>query len=240
MHSMQTLEDFKWEGRLRKKQGGYHWLKAVSHPQKGDDGTIVWDGVMEDIQELMETQNELSYREAMMQQKDQYLDTLTRNMPDILFQLLKDQDSEALLFVSPSSESMLGYEPEEMEEAYQTEGFIAEADRPAFQESLEHSFRSLEDLIWEGKMKMKDGNYLRVRIVARPEYQEDDSVVWSGVIQDLSRLEAAEQEVHQRNKSLQETLQRARQTENKLEQALEAKEQELQQLREQLEARNAN
>jgi PAS domain S-box-containing protein len=49
--SAQTLQPWKWEGRIIPPSGGVKWVQGISRPEKQPNGDIVWDGVVIDITE---------------------------------------------------------------------------------------------------------------------------------------------------------------------------------------------
>jgi len=49
--SAQTLQPWKWEGRIIPPSGRTKWVQGISRPQKQPNGDIIWDGVIIDITE---------------------------------------------------------------------------------------------------------------------------------------------------------------------------------------------
>ncbi|MDB9315731.1 PAS domain S-box protein [Spirulina sp. CS-785/01] len=47
--SAQTLNAWEWEGRCILRSGKLKWVKAISKPEKREDGSIIWDGWILDI-----------------------------------------------------------------------------------------------------------------------------------------------------------------------------------------------
>ena len=57
--SAQTLQPWHWESRFITQQGKTKWFKAVSRPEKQANGDIIWDGVLIDITDRKEAEEEL-------------------------------------------------------------------------------------------------------------------------------------------------------------------------------------
>lgn len=49
--SAQTLQPYKWEGRIILNSGKIKWIQAASRPEKQANGDILWDGLIMDITE---------------------------------------------------------------------------------------------------------------------------------------------------------------------------------------------
>jgi len=50
-HALQSLEPFKWEGRL-KVRGKVVWVYFASVPRPLNNGDVIWTGILLDITEL--------------------------------------------------------------------------------------------------------------------------------------------------------------------------------------------
>ncbi|MCT7950600.1 ATP-binding protein [Ancylothrix sp. C2] len=57
--SAQTLQPWRWEGRFITRRGKIKWFKAASRPEKQANGEIIWDGVIIDITDQKEIEEEL-------------------------------------------------------------------------------------------------------------------------------------------------------------------------------------
>jgi PAS domain S-box-containing protein len=62
--SVQTLQPWNWEGRITCTKGEQRWIQGISRPERQDDGTIVWDGVLLDITERKQAAEALRLSEV--------------------------------------------------------------------------------------------------------------------------------------------------------------------------------
>ncbi|MCS6904027.1 MAG: PAS domain S-box protein [Bacteroidia bacterium] len=64
--SIITLKKFNWTGRLITKSGAFQWIDAISIPEKLEDESIIWDGIMLDATERIKAQEEIARGEARL------------------------------------------------------------------------------------------------------------------------------------------------------------------------------
>ncbi|HEY0021545.1 MAG TPA: PAS domain S-box protein [Longimicrobium sp.] len=61
--SAATLQDFRWDGRIRTPSGDVRTVYATSRPERHPDGTVVWDGLMLDATDRVRAAEELRQSE---------------------------------------------------------------------------------------------------------------------------------------------------------------------------------
>ncbi len=64
--SAQTLQPKHWEGRLITPSGKIKWIQTASKPEKQADGSIVWDGLMSDISDRKQAEQELRESQQLL------------------------------------------------------------------------------------------------------------------------------------------------------------------------------
>ena len=64
--SAQTLQPKHWEGRLINPSGKIRWIQTASKPEKQADGSIVWDGLMSDISDRKQAEQELRESQQLL------------------------------------------------------------------------------------------------------------------------------------------------------------------------------
>lgn len=75
-----TLERQVHEFRIRGRDGGIRWGRAVSHPHRMRDGTVVWDGIVFDITDHRNTEAELRLAMDEAEQANQAKTEFLANM----------------------------------------------------------------------------------------------------------------------------------------------------------------
>lgn len=136
-----------------------------------------------------------SLTEALRWSKPRF-QRLTKNLPGILYQLLRHADGLiSFPFVSPSCWEFLEVEAFEIElKPDCLLDLIQTNDRQTFQHSLAISAQSEQVWRWRGQLVLPSGITKWVQSVAKPEKLENGDVLWEGLlieISDFSEIEAA-------------------------------------------------
>ncbi|WP_019508338.1 PAS domain S-box protein [Pleurocapsa sp. PCC 7319] len=64
--SAQTLQPKYWEGRITTPSGKTKWIQTASKPEKQADGSIIWDGLMIDISDRKQAEQELRESQQLL------------------------------------------------------------------------------------------------------------------------------------------------------------------------------
>ena len=99
-----TLSDWQWEGRARDSQGRTKWFRGRSRPKPGEDGSIVWSGVLMDFSEAGASGVELPIR--------LYARALESVPVGILIADANAADMP-LIYINPAFERITGYTTDE-------------------------------------------------------------------------------------------------------------------------------
>ena len=81
--SAATLQPWRYEWRSITPSGQMKWLKGASRPEKQANGDIIWDGLVLDITELKQTEEQLRQSEATQK-------ALLNAIPDMMFRCKSD------------------------------------------------------------------------------------------------------------------------------------------------------
>lgn len=65
--SMQSMQIFQWEGRIRDAEGDYRMIQALSHPRRSELNEIVWAGFMWDVTDQRRLEEELAIERARVE-----------------------------------------------------------------------------------------------------------------------------------------------------------------------------
>ena len=117
------------------------------------------------------------------------------NFPGVMYQLRRDSGGRvSFTFLGAGCEELLRLDPEEVTfDPHLLLDCIHHDDRDAFDRSLADSARSGEAWRWEGRLAPPGGEMLWIQIHSSPKAQEEDAVIWDGVMIDVSerkRLQA--------------------------------------------------
>ncbi|MFB2937659.1 PAS domain S-box protein [Aerosakkonemataceae cyanobacterium BLCC-F154] len=100
----QTLEPWRWEGRII-TPSGIKWIQAASKPESHSNGEIVWHGLMFDI-----TDRKLS--EAKLRESQKRLSFFVQQTPVAIMEWNKNFEIVAW---NPAAETVFGYKAEEIQ-----------------------------------------------------------------------------------------------------------------------------
>ena len=134
--------------------------------------------------------------EKALQRSNMRYQNLAANIPGMIYQfLLRPNGSMNFVYVSPGSREIFGIEPEAiMGNSAFTFGTVHPDDHPNLIKSIIISAQTIEPWhqIWriflEDKIKWIEGK-------SRPEKQADGSILWDGLLTDISERKRAEEEL---------------------------------------------
>ncbi|MCC5642067.1 AAA family ATPase [Nostoc sp. CHAB 5824] len=87
--SAQTLEPWRYEGRIITLSGQLKWIQAASRPIKQADGSVIWDGLLLDVTERKQA-------EAAVIQKSQELKKTLEELQQAQLQVVQSEKMSAL------------------------------------------------------------------------------------------------------------------------------------------------
>ncbi len=187
VESARDLQPRSCEGRAVLASGAVKWVKSVSRPELQPDGAIVWDGVMLDITDRKVVEQALSESQKQYQQ-------LADNIPGAIYQFR----------VAPDGSSCIPYMSSGCQDLFELPAatVIADSNRlvdlthpddlRSFYQSVTESARNLTFFEWEGRVLLPSGKVKWIELNSRPELQPDGSIVWDGVMLDITERKQAE------------------------------------------------
>lgn len=154
--------------------------------------------------------------ERALQASDARFKRIAANIPGVLYQFVLEPDgSSRFPYVSESCRELFEVEPTALQEnGALLLSLIHPDDRRTFQQTLDESATALTPWKWEGRCLLASGALKWAEVLARPERQDDGSILWDGVLMDvtvrkqaeaaLRRNEAQEQLLHAQAAILEE------------------------------------
>ncbi len=192
-HSIQsTNENLTKDGRIIT-------CKWYNIPLTDWQGNII--GVLsmvEDITCRMEIERALSLSEARYRK-------LVANVPGMIYQFrLEPNGTMSFPYVSDGCREIYGIEPEE---AQQNGTLLMDAvhpdERQAFLASVTLSAQTLQTWNWEGRIFSHSGHLKWIRVISRPDLQQEGAVLWDGLLIDVSEHKQAKLALEQAKAELE-------------------------------------
>ncbi|MFP4337325.1 MAG: EAL domain-containing protein [Halothece sp.] len=180
--SAESLQPWFYQWRIITPSGITKYLQGRGNPQKREDGAVVWDTVIVDITE----QNLI--KEALQESQEQ-LQNMTNAIPGAVYQYKVDLNgNEEILFMSEGIRELFGISPQEMinNPDLRWEVIPTEA-RSRLKSATEYSAITLSPFSEEFETHLEDGQKKWIKVQAMPKKLEDESIIWNGILVDISQ-----------------------------------------------------
>lgn len=154
-------------------------------------------GVSTDITDLKQTEIALRQSEARYQK-------LADNIPGAIYQLRMAPDgSFSWPYISSGCEELFKISASAvMAGAKCPIQMVHPDDLPEFQRIMAKSTQNLTPKLWEGRAVIGSGEIKWIKSASRPELQSDGSIVWDGMMLDITAQQAALRERHRQENAL--------------------------------------
>jgi PAS domain S-box-containing protein len=135
--------------------------------------------------------------EIALCQSEAKLQKLSANVPGMLYQLkLHPDGSQSFPYISFGCYQMYGLTPEEIQaDPNLMVSMIHPLDRENYQQSTAISAETLQPWEYQGRIILASGKVKWLQASSRPELQADGSIIWDGLVMDISRLKQAEKDI---------------------------------------------
>ena len=195
--SAETLEPFLLEYRLELPEKGLRWVQACSQPIRGENGEVIWDGIVLDHTEQKTTQ--LALDDAR-----RHITTMNDNVPGMIFRYIVNEDgSRTLPYVSPKSEGLFGVAANEIQKHPNAIlASIHPEDRQRVQKEIRRSRKELQPYKQEFRVIL-DGRVEWRQVFAQPNRNEDGDTSWDGVALDITERKEAQLALHEKQSQFQ-------------------------------------
>ncbi|MEG5063213.1 PAS domain S-box protein [Microcoleus sp. B3-A4] len=159
--------------------GKIKWLQGVSRPERvnfpteiGQEGDIVWEGMVLDITDLKHT-------EAALRESEARFRSLVENIPGAICRSLYDAD-ETMVFISDEIEGISGYPAEDFigKNCWSFTSIIHEADKEMVDRQISAAVESKQPYNLEYRIVCADGTVRWMSERGRPTYNLEGLVLW--------------------------------------------------------------
>ena len=195
----------------QQSDGSQRWLKTSKMVLRDVDSQVIGIlGTFEDITEKIELEKELKNQtqnlEAIVAKRTQELtsnkarfEKLVVNVPGAMYQFKQSIDgSFSFPYISADCEEICEISAEEiMHKPELLMSQIHPADISNFEKIVQKSAETLEPKHWEGRLVNPLGKVTWIQTASKPEKQADGSIVWDGLMIDISDRKQAEQELRE-------------------------------------------
>lgn len=178
---------------------GSQYLQVRFVPERARDGSI------QSVLALGRDITTAKRAETVLRESGDRLRRITGHMPGMVFQMIHAPAATAPIFsyVSEGASALCGLSSEIiLADAPRFLHLIFDEDRPLFDRSMEHSAHELHPWNWEGRIRAGSFGETWVSLQATPTQLLDGSVVWDGIILNITQTKLNELELRQSRESL--------------------------------------
>ena len=149
---------------------------------------------------LARTLEERRRAEQALRESEERFRDMAANVPGIVYQFKAGAAGEpSFSYISPAIKEFLGVEAADTVSDPNTlfDIIVHPDDRPGLDASIEESHRTLEPWVWEGRMIRASGETGWFRASSTPREQDDGSVLWTGLVLDITEHQRAQEQLRQ-------------------------------------------
>jgi PAS domain S-box-containing protein len=186
--AVRTHENWQATFRLRTADGSYRWQRSQGRPQYDDKGAVIgWHGFTDDIHE------QYLIAEALREERDRF-QTLVDTVPGVVHAYQQFPDNSIRFpYASPRIAEIYGFTPEQLAK---DAGVIQQRCHP---DDVARIFASVATSLahmttWHEEFRVRHPTKGELWVEGRsiPKAQPDGSVLWYGVLSDITDRKRAE------------------------------------------------
>lgn len=192
--SAQNMTEFRAEYPYKHPQKGWRWVEAYSLPIAEPDGSIVWTGFLTDVTERKIVSQELQ------NERDRF-EKIVETVPGVIYAFkLKPDGSMSFPFTTPNMFTLIGIKPEDVkEDASSFMQLIHPDDAENVDKAIHASAQSMTELRVEYRYKHPQKGQIWIEEHSLPIAEPDKSVVWTGLLTDVTERKLVEQQLFESN-----------------------------------------
>ena len=180
--------DGYWNGR-------YRVIQSNKFPISDELGCVVGVGAI-----AMDVTKQRCAQNALKESEERFRD-IAANVPGVVYQFTVDVNGNKYYpYVGPTIEPIFGIKAEElMADGGLLYSAVHADDRARFDAATEESIRTLNPWHWEGRMYRRAGDLGWFQGSSTPRRLEDGSVLWNGILVDVTASKQAEEAIRTRD-----------------------------------------
>jgi PAS domain S-box-containing protein len=188
--TLATDDTFSGEYRIVRPDGRAVWLRDDSQLRRDDEGRgLYWQGVLRDVTQRGDAEQAL--RDSELRYR-----TLVEQLP-VLVYIDSDDEEPDSIYVSPNSERILGYTPQDyLADPTLWPRSMHPDDRERVLAEWAETVRRREPFQREYRLMRPDGRAVWIRDHSMPVFDDEgDLTSWQGVIEDVTERHEAEEQL---------------------------------------------
>jgi PAS domain S-box-containing protein len=156
------------------------------------------------LQDLQQVQDELLQRTEELRLSEIRFQRVADNIPGMIYQAqLIAGGSISLTYASSGCRDLFEMTPQEVAmDVLLLLTKLHPDDRQSYEDSIKISAQTIQPWMWEGRFNLPSGKEKWVQAASRPELQPDGSIIWDGIMIDISERKATEQALRQSEERL--------------------------------------
>ncbi|MCC0176312.1 PAS domain S-box protein [Waterburya agarophytonicola K14] len=195
----------------KQADGGEKWLKTNKFLLRDSQNKVIGiAGTFEDITERVELEKQLAEQaqnlESLIVKRTEELiaskarfEKLVTNVPGAIYQFkLHTTGKFSFPYISSDCEEILEYTSEQIiQNSELVISLICQEDISNFEQVVSHSAQTLKPKHWEGRIVTPSGKKKWIQTASKPEKQGDGSIIWDGLMTDISDRKQSERELRE-------------------------------------------
>lgn len=177
------------------RKGKHRWVRCFGRREWESNGMKL-SGFFQDVTQSKKASLEVERGRGQLQK-------ITNNVPGVLYQYKVTASGESSLpFLAGRVKDLSGYSPEEYAEpGFVVANIVHPMDRENYFHSIDEALKNFSPWKWTGRLITKKGKVKWVRAVAIPKRPLDGSILFDGLMYDISEQKKLEQSVEEERKA---------------------------------------
>lgn len=187
-----TLQPWSWEGRIVTPSGRLKWLQCASRPERQPSGDILWDGLLMDITERKQAEQDLRAAEAATRASELRFRSIVSSTPGVIYRCACDANW-TMEFISNEIETISGYPAADFitNQVRTFASIIHPKDSAMVEQGVQQGIKAQQPYMIEYRIVRADGDIRWVYEKGQGVY--DGERLWlDGAIFDISDRKQAE------------------------------------------------